>query len=66
MNHLSHDQDLLEDYESERIYEFLTTEAVDCTACAGTGEGPADGTSCPICKGKGYTLERKETKDETS
>ena len=29
-----------------------------CTACNGSGEGPADGTRCQACKGKGGVHEQ--------
>lgn len=25
----------------------------ECALCKGSGEGPADGTTCPQCRGKG-------------
>lgn len=26
----------------------------ECPACAGTGEGPADGYACSYCRGRGF------------
>lgn len=28
-------------------------EEIYCSYCAGSGEGPADGTTCSVCKGTG-------------
>lgn len=58
---MSHNNpELLEDYETERMYELLSAQVEDCPACSATGEGPADGTRCPVCKGRGYYLTTKE------
>lgn len=35
----------------------------DCPCCAGTGEGPADGTRCPCCNGRGYDLSKAEQEE---
>jgi RecJ-like exonuclease len=45
--------------------EWLEEEWLpDCPCCAGTGEGPADGTSCPCCAGRGYELPEVESETE--
>jgi DnaJ-class molecular chaperone len=35
-------------------------ESPVCSICRGTGEGIADGTSCPFCKGRGYIIPKQE------
>lgn len=37
-----------------------------CQYCNGSGEGPADGTTCWNCKGKGVELVEIEEEDEIS
>jgi RecJ-like exonuclease len=48
------------------MFEELLKEGwlPDCPCCAGTGEGPADGTSCPCCAGRGYELPEVESETE--
>jgi RecJ-like exonuclease len=47
------------------MFEELLKEGwlPDCPCCAGTGEGPADGTSCPCCAGRGYDLPKAEQEE---
>lgn len=33
---------------------IVEPEEYECPACAGTGEGPADGYACSYCRGRGF------------
>lgn len=48
----------------------MTGEYVYCSACAGSGEGMAEGTTCRTCKGSGevwqaYVEPEEELDEET-
>jgi RecJ-like exonuclease len=32
----------------------------ECADCGGTGEGYAPGALCPVCGGRGYTIEKPD------
>jgi hypothetical protein len=58
--HWSYDNDLNRDWIEEDFIETckLTISNVEygtriCHHCNGSGEGPADGTSCSFCRGRG-------------
>ncbi len=35
-------------------------ERPECSACSGTGEGHGDGSSCFVCRGRGYHHSQRE------
>jgi hypothetical protein len=57
MTHDDVDED--EDAEDDPGYEVFK-----CPNCKGSGEGPADGTTCQRCKGWGEVTYRNNNEDE--
>ena len=53
----------MEHYDESDFYDddfYGEGEWNICGYCNGSGEGSYDGSTCPVCKGKGEVLEEKE------
>lgn len=54
LEHLAADPNVAPEFAAAFGSPVAEAEEYECPACAGTGEGPADGYACSYCRGRGF------------